>query len=56
MGWEAGGGGDDRGFLEEKLGRKITFEMQIKKLSFKKRERIQTRQVTRSKLVSKILP
>jgi hypothetical protein len=31
MGWEAQGGG--RGFLEGKLGKGVTFEMKIKKIS-----------------------
>jgi hypothetical protein len=31
--WRAGVGGEDRGFLEGKLGKGITFEMQIKKIS-----------------------
>jgi hypothetical protein len=34
---EAGGGGWDGGFVEEKLGKGITFEMQINKISNKKR-------------------
>jgi hypothetical protein len=37
VGWGAGGG--DREFLEGKLGKGITFEMQIKKISKKKREK-----------------
>jgi hypothetical protein len=35
VGWGAGGGGEDRGFSEGKLGKGITFEMQIKKISNK---------------------
>ena len=35
VGWGAGGGGD-RGFSEGKLGKGITFEMKIKKISNKK--------------------
>ena len=27
VGWGAGGGGEDRGFLEGKLGKGITFEI-----------------------------
>jgi hypothetical protein len=34
--WGAEGGGMDRGVLEGKLGKGITFEMQIKKISNKK--------------------
>jgi hypothetical protein len=33
--WGAGGGGKDRGFSEGKLGKGISFEMQIKKISNK---------------------
>jgi hypothetical protein len=32
--------GGDRGFLEGKLGRRITFEMEIKKISNKRKEKI----------------
>jgi hypothetical protein len=35
VGWGAGGG--DRGFSEKKLGKGITFAMQIKKISNKKK-------------------
>jgi hypothetical protein len=35
VGWGAEGRGGDRGFLEGKLGKGITFEMQIKKMSNK---------------------
>jgi hypothetical protein len=38
MGWGVGGGGD-RGFSEGKLGKGITFEMLIKKISKKKRKK-----------------
>jgi hypothetical protein len=34
--WGAGGKGRDRGFSEGKLGKGITFEMYIKKISNKK--------------------
>jgi hypothetical protein len=37
VGWGAGGGAGDRGFSEGKLGKAITFEMQIKKISNKKK-------------------
>jgi hypothetical protein len=33
---EAGGGGEDRGFVEGELGRGITFEMSINKITNKK--------------------
>jgi hypothetical protein len=36
VGWGAGGGREDRGFWEGKLGKGITSEMQIKKISNKK--------------------
>jgi hypothetical protein len=39
MGWGAGGGGEDREFLEGKLGKGITFEMKIKKISKKKKKK-----------------
>jgi hypothetical protein len=32
---ESGGGGRDRGFVEQKLGRQITFEMSISKITNK---------------------
>jgi hypothetical protein len=35
MSWSVGGGGKDRGFSEGKLGKGITFEMQIKKIANK---------------------
>jgi hypothetical protein len=35
VGWGAGGGGRGWGFLEGKPGKRITFEMQIKKISNK---------------------
>jgi hypothetical protein len=33
VGWGAGEGGGDRGFSEGKLGKGVTFEMQIKEIS-----------------------
>jgi hypothetical protein len=35
VGWGAGEGAKDRGFLEEKLGKVINFEIKIKKISNK---------------------
>lgn len=38
---EAGGGEGDRGFVEEKLGRGIAFEMSINKISNEKWKKFQ---------------
>ena len=42
----AGGGGGDRGFSERKQGKEIAFEMLIKKISNKNKQKNQTNKIT----------
>jgi hypothetical protein len=50
VGWGAGGGGQDRGFSERKLGKGIAFEISMKKISNNKQTNKQNKKTKQNEI------